>query len=654
MNKFLKNRKLKIHFKKDIEPHEILLDKLAKKKEEELDISEKKFEVPLLKKVLQGFFWFSISLILILFLRTFQLQVIEGKNFLAQADENKYILHKIQAERGVIYDRNLKQLVFNRPSFDLVCEKNNLPESEIERREIFKEVSQILKINFKDLEKKIKEAEGPTISISENLDHYTLIILETKIGELPGFKIVKNSIREYQEGVNFSHLIGYVGKIKSEELKAEPEFYSIFDYVGRDGIEKSYEKALRENPGELRIERDALGNIISKKIISLPESGESLVLWLDFDLQKKIKEELEKELQLIGSKKAAAVALDPKTGGVLSLVSLPSFDNNVFSKGDFETLEKLLGNPDEPLFNRVIAAKYPTGSTIKPLIALAALEEKKISANKKINCQGKIVVEDFWDPEKTWEYEDWRTHGWTDLRKAIAESCNVYFYHLGGGYGTQEGLGPTKIKSYLELFGWGDKTGVDLPGEVGGFIPDKEWKKRVWGQGWWDGDTYLLSIGQGYLLITPLEVAASFLPIANGGKLLKPRVVQKIIDVSTSSIQATGSVQAVKEIGPEIIRENFINPRNLQIVREGMRQAVSGENSPHASAVLLNSLPVLAAAKTGTAETPKENYYHNWITVFAPYEDPEILLTVILQDVEGVRAAALPVAKAILEWYFTR
>ncbi len=644
MDNFFQNKKIN-RSKRDIEPHEVLLDELAKKQEEGWGASRRSIEVPLLKNVLQQFFFFVILITLILFLRTFQFQIIEGKEFLALAEGNKFLIHKIQAERGVIYDNNLKQLVFNLPSFNLISEKNNLPESESEKEKLLTEVAQILKIDYQDMVERIEGDEDLIVLVAQNLDHQTLIVLETKIEELPGFKIEQTSIRDYKEGENLSHLVGYLGKIRNEELQEFPEFYSILDYVGRDGIEKSYEEILRKNPGEIKIERDALGNIISKEIIVLPESGKSLVLWLDYDLQKKLKEELEKELQIVGSKKAIAIALDPKTGGVLSLVSLPSFDNNVFSRRENEKIIKILNDSQKPLFNRAISARYSTGSTIKPLIALAGLEENKISADKSINCQGGIIVEDFWDPEKVWEYKDWRIHGWTDLRKAIAESCNVYFYRLGGGYEDQEGLGPTKIKEYLELFGWGEKTGIDLPGEVKGFIPDKEWKKETLGQGWWDGDTYLLSIGQGYLLITPLEVVNSFLPIANKGKLLKPQIVKEIIDSEKNKITKMETI---------VLKEDFIKPENIQAVREGMRQAVTGYNSPHASAVLLNSLPVTSAAKTGTAETPKENYYHNWVTVFAPYENPEIVLTIMIQDVEGVRSAALPVAKAVLEWYFTR
>jgi penicillin-binding protein 2 len=625
----------------DIEPHEVLLDKLAKKKEEELGISGKKLEVPLFKRVFQGFFYFSILLIFLLFLRTFQFQVIEGKEYLGQSFENRYIFHKIQAQRGVIYDRNLKQLSFNRPGFDLVCQKNNLPQLDFERKKVLNEVSQILKINSKELEKIISESEDFTFPVFRNLDHQTLLILETKIGELPGFEIFENSIREYRDGEDFAHLIGYTGKIKSEEFKEEPEFYSIFDDVGREGIESSYEKVLRKNPGKIRIERDALGNIISKEIISLPESGKSLVLYLDSDLQRKIKETLEKKVKEVGAKGAAAVALDPKTGGVLALVSLPTFDNNIFSKGDQKAIQELLDPKNDRLFNRVIKGKYLTGSTLKPLIASAALEEKIISPDKKINdSEGKIVVRDFWNPEKVWEYKDWKIHGWTDMRKAIAESCNVYFYTIGGGYGDQKGLGPTKIKEYLEKFGWNQKTGIDLPGEVEGFIPDKDWKKRTLGQGWWDGDTYNLSIGQGYLKITPLEVATAFLSIANGGKLLKPQIVQKIVDKEKN---------LVEEIQPQILNANFIDSKNLRVVREGMRQTVTAGSATG----FLDTLSVSAAAKTGTAELGGD-YYHNWITVFAPYDDPKIVLTIVIEKVKDVRVAALPVAQEILNWYFTK
>ena len=231
------------------------------------------------------------------------------------------------------------------------------------------------------------------------------------------------------------------------------------------------------------------------------------------------------------------------------------------------------------------------------------------------------------------------------MRKAIGESCNVYFYHLGGGYGDQEGLGPTKIKNYLELFGWGSKTGIDLPQEAEGFLPDPVWKKEKLGEIWYDGDTYHLSIGQGYLRVTPLQMAASFVPIANDGKLLQPQVVKEILEYDPNTYQ-----KQIEEIEPEIIREGFIRAEHLEVVRQGMRQAVTSGTATG----WLDQLRVPVAAKTGSAQTGKKDYLDNWITVFAPYEDPQIVLTIMIEDVKEGQVVTPPVAKAILEWYFAR
>jgi penicillin-binding protein 2 len=659
MDKHLKNKKIKTHFKEDIEPQETLLDHLAKKREEELGISEKKFEAPLSKWIFQGFFALSFLSFFILFLRTFQLQILEREKYLALANENKFVIYQIKAERGVIYDRNGIQLVFNRPSFDLYFSgtqkvKNCLNRtslSDCPELKILREVSQDLRLDFEELKKKIVDSNETPVLISENLPQEVLILLQTKISanQLPDFQIERNSIRYYPEGKTISHPIGYTGKIRAEEFKSDPENYTIFDWVGRDGLEKSYEKVLRKNPGKLQIERDALGNVISKKVLQFPDSGKSLVLWLDSNLQKKIEESLEKNLKRVGSERGVAVALDPKTGGVMAMVSLPSFDNNLFQKGsDSEALKSILEDPQKPLFNRAISGGYLTGSTIKPLIASAALEEKIISPEKKIlDDKGMISIPNPYYPDQPWIFRDWKVHGWVDMRKAIAESCNVYFYTIGGGYGDQEGLGPTRIKRYLELFGWGNKTGIDLPAEEGGLIPDPEWKKQNFekkiDQIWYDGDTYNFSIGQGFLKVTPLQVATAFSAIANGGTLYQPKIVQKIVDSEKNLIE---------EIKPEIIRQNFIDPENLKVVKEGMREAVT-----YGSAVLLNDLPVKAAAKTGTAEIWKkgEKLYTTWITVFAPYDDPQIVLTIMMEDVKDLSTlTVLPAAKEVLEWYFAK
>ncbi|MDD5638480.1 MAG: penicillin-binding transpeptidase domain-containing protein, partial [Candidatus Pacebacteria bacterium] len=308
-----------------------------------------------------------------------------------------------------------------------------------------------------------------------------------------------------------------------------------------------------------------------------------------------------------------------------------------------DLVKNILEDKDNPLFNRAVSAQYPTGSIIKPLISSAALEEKIISPEKKINCQGKITILNPYNPEKETIKKDWTTHGLTDMRKAIAESCNVYFYTIGGGYKDQIGLGPTKIKKYLELFGWGNKTGIDIFSESKGFIPTPQWKKEFKGENWYNGDTYNLSIGQGDILITPLQVALSYSAIANNGILFKPLIVKEIIDENKNIIQ---------ENKPQIIRENFTDKENLKVVREGMRMTVTAKNAPLASAPSLNDLPVKVAAKTGTAETGKNNYLHKWITVFAPYDNPEIVLTIVIEDIPDTQPTTIPIAKEVLNWYF--
>jgi len=571
-------------FKKEIEPQEILLDRLSRQKERELGITEKKLETPIPSKILKTFWIFVLILILILLGRTIQLQIVEGKTYAELAERNKFINLSLRAERGVIYDKNLKQLVFNQASFDLVCDG-----------EVF----------------------------LENLSHQDLIFFESRIDEFPGCEIKNNTIRKYPEGGVFSHLLGY--------LRSTGD---------KTGLESYYNDILEPKPGQLQIERDVHGRPISKKIISLPEPGQSLVLWLDSGLQEKAVAALEHQVLNWGAKGGAVIALDPKTGGVLALFSYPTFDNNLFSQGiSQEEWQRLQADKRDPFFNRAISGVgYPTGSTIKPLVALAALEEGIISPEQQIYCPLEICIQNPWDPGEQTCYEDWKYHGTSDVKRAIAESVNTFFYQIGGGYKDFKGLGPTKIKEWLQKFNWGSRTGIDLPLEGTGILPDLD-------KEWTTGYTYHLSIGQGPFSITPLQVAAAFVAIANGGKFFQPQVVKEVIN---------SQKELVKENPPKILKEILVQPENLEIIRQGMRQAVITPGNPPA---ILNSLPVKVAAKTGTAQTGQKNVYHNWVTVFAPYDNPQIVLTVVVEGVkgtpEGIPAVVLPIAKEVLDWYFS-
>jgi penicillin-binding protein 2 len=346
--------------------------------------------------------------------------------------------------------------------------------------------------------------------------------------------------------------------------------------------------------------------------------------------------------RLPGVKKAAGLAIDPQNGGVLALVSLPSFDNNLFVQGiSTQDLAALDADPNQPFLNRAVSGQYPSGSLIKPLIGAAALEEKIVSPEQTVSCQGGIRVAHQYQPEIIYHFRDWKTHGITDIIKAIAQSCNVYFYTIGGGYGQREGLGIERIKKYLEYFGLGQATGIDLPHEENGLIPDPEWKAQAKpDEEWYLGDTYHVAIGQGDIMVTPLQITRAIGVIANEGVLYQPQIVDKVVDLNKDLI---------KDIPKQIIRENFIETEYLKIVQKGMRQAVvSG------SAGALASLPVKAAGKTGTAQFGKQGQTHAWFVGYAPYPEPEIVLTILIEGGGEGSQVALPVAKQVLEWYFSQ
>jgi len=603
----------------EIEPQEVLMDALVKRNQGQGPSYQ--LEVPLRSKPIIGFWICFLLAILAISVRAFQFQVIDHQELSDLAQRNKFISSTVKAQRGVMYDQNMKQLVYNKLIFNLVVNKAELNKNNTQ--ELINKLSRLLKVKAEDINTAMNQEQENEAVVLKDLDYQTLLVFESSSNQFPGFKIKNESIRDYKDEYSMSHLIGYHRKSGQST-----------------GLESFYSEYLNAKSGEVLYERDADGNITSEEIVSLPESGKSLVLWMDSGLQSILYRSLKIKLKDIGATKAAAVAINPKTGGVLAMVSVPSYDNDLFadeiSAKDWEALQN---DKNNPLLNRTMSGRYPSGSTIKPLIAYAALNEKVITANTSFDCNGKLVIENPWQKDKSSVFNDWAVHGITDVRKALAESCNVFFFTVGGGYKKFKGLGGNKIKTYLDLFGWEDLTGIDLPGEISGFVPTPEWKQEKIGNVWTVGDTYNLSIGQGYLAVTPLEVATSFAAIANGGKLMKPQVVKAIVDENKNII---------KEFEPEVIKEGFVNADNLEIVKQGMRAAVT-----YGSSVTLNGLPVKVASKTGTAELGKKDRYHNWVTVFAPYDDPEIVITIMAENVQGLHTVTLPVAKEVLNWYFS-
>ncbi len=597
---------------------------------------------------------FALSFFMLIILaRVAWLQIIKGDYYYSMAEGNRIRSQRIEARRGIIYDRNRRPLSRNTANFLLYFVPVDLPAKGDKLDKIIGEISRILGNQTKDdIKKKLGkigrrslEAYQP-LFIADNIGYDKAMLLYLKSDKWPGVVMVDRPRRAYDlfcSGgggkscvFSLSHILGYTGKISPEELKKFGKEYSPIDYIGKMGIEYFWEPDLRGVNGKKKIEVDAFGK--EKKIISeqKAEDGHNLVLSIDTALQKKLEEVMAAELKKLKLKKGAAIVMDPNNGEILALVSLPAYDNNVFARGiTAKEYNNLISRSDNSLFNRAISGEYPSGSTIKPVIAAAALQEGVINENTAFLSVGGIRI-------GRWFFPDWKAggHGETSVRKAIADSVNTFFYYIGGGYKDFKGLGVGRIVKYEKLFGLGAQTGIDLPGEASGFLPTKEWKKEVKGERWYIGDTYHLAIGQGDILVTPLQIAMFTSVFANGGKLYRPHLVKEIL---------SSNDQLIRNIEIIPVRENFISDYNINIVREGMRRAVT-----RGSARSLNSLPVAAAGKTGTAQWSSKKKPHALFTGFAPYDNPKIVITVLIEQGGEGSFVAVPIAKEVMAWYFTR
>jgi penicillin-binding protein 2 len=466
----------------------------------------------------------------------------------------------------------------------------------------------------------------------QNITHEQSLAILAQQDELPGVHIQQTAIRHYPDGQNFAHIIGYEGLIKQDEREENPD-YLLTDRIGKTGIEYQYEKYLHGTHGQEQSLVDSRGHIVKDLIDIAPKNGFDLHLNIDAQLQKFLQARLEKELVRAETNRAMAIVIDPRNGAVRAMVSLPSYDNNKFAEGiDSETYSKWITDEDRPLFNRAIGGTYAPGSTVKPNMGIATLAENIVPADYQIESKGGLQLGNFF-------FGDWRAHGFTDLRRAIAVSSDVYFYTVGGGYGDVVGLGIEKMKEYMTKFGYGEKSGIDLPGEASGFYPDKKWKEDVIGEKWYIGNTYHAAIGQGYITATALQVVNAIAAIANGGTLYEPHIVSHIIDKDTKK---------QIDIEPKIIRDNLATPEEIKIVQEGMRQTVTD-----GTATMLSSLDVPVAGKTGTAQFAGSDKVHSWFVSYAPADDPEIAMVIMTErQTHKVSSATVPVAYDVYKWYF--
>ena len=605
--------------------------------------SQEKITLTLTREKFRIIFFTIIFFFTLIMARAFYLQVVKGQNYNQIAEGNRIRLLSIKAERGIIYDRYHTPLVANLPNVSLYFIPPDLPSDDQTKKDLTQVIAAIIDKNSDELWQEFIHAPATSyqpILIADNLSHEQSIRLKTIEDNLAGVYTATEPRRDYLEGSGLAHILGYVGKISSSELAQDAaQNYDINDTLGKDGVELFYESMLKGKNGTQEIEVDALGK--TKKILNRIESqiGVSLVLTIDAELQKKLSQSLANAIKNSPASQAGvAIALDPQSGEILSLVSLPGFDNNFFSAGITEdAYQNYLTDQRKPLFNRTVAGTYPPGSIFKPLVALAALEQGIINEHKTFLSTGGLQIGDWFFPD--WKYGG---HGRVNVISAIANSVNTFFYYIGGGYHDFIGLGVQKITDFARQFYLSKTLGIDLPGEAAGFLPSKDWKEKTKQESWYIGDTYHLAIGQGDILVTPLQVASYTAFFANGGTLYQPHLLKEIIN-------ADGLKNEHNSINNQeyVLAKNLASDENIDIIRRALRATVTS-----GSAQSLQSLPVAVAGKTGTAQVGADKESHAWFTGFAPYDSPRIVITILLENGGEGSAVAVPVFKEVVEWYF--
>lgn len=564
------------------------------------------------------------------------LQAIQGERYSYLSENNRIRIKRILGTRGMIYDQRGDLLVDSRPSFDLlfVPEDSENPEATLRQlaRYLGREESELLE-NFKQSQSR---SAFDDITLGKDVDWATVVAVETHQLDLPGVTLRARPRRSYADGPAGAHVLGYLGEIGPKQLKSfKAEGYELGDEIGQYGLEKKWEQYLRGKGGGQQVEVDAVGRRVRvlSEVISGP--GYTVHLTLDRKLQQTAYEALQ-------GKEGTIVVLDVHSGAILAMASTPAFDPNVFARGiKGDEWRALIKDRLRPLSNRAIQGQYPPGSTFKVVMAIAGLEEEAIQPDTKIFDPGFF-------PFGNRNFRDWKKegHGSVDLHKSLVESCDVYYYTLGTR------LGIDKIAKWSRAFGLGEKSGALLDDEKSGLVPDTEWKRKRYRQPWYPGETPSVAIGQGYLTVTPLQLANMMAAVANGGTLYRPRLVSRV-----ESIEG----QRVYEQGPEVIRTIQLKPETLNRVRNALADVVQGAAGTGKAA----RSPIIAlAGKTGTAQVVEMkgaylkseqltyfNRDHAWFVSYAPLNKPEIAIAVLVEHGGHGGEAAAPMAKKVAEKY---
>ncbi len=580
--------------------------------------------------------WAVVLVLAALLVRAGWLQVVEGDAYLALAEGNRVQEEYVPAHRGLIYDRQGTVLVQNESTFSLWL-KEVCVEAEACYVRAVDAIAVLLSMDVQEVHARVLEAEraGAKRLIATEVPSSAALRILSAPEAYPDLSVESDVERSYRTGASqtLSALLGYVGLMDEGTYEVrKQEGYRALDRIGQAGLEASYEALLRGFPGERRVEVNVSGEEAHVLSVRDAQDGANLTLNIDAALQRFIEERLGVIEDRLGIRNASVVVLDPRSGAVRALVSYPGFDANIFSGTiDQDLYQALLDDPARPLFSRALSGQFPSGSTFKPIVAAAALDQGIINEHTSVLSTGGIRIGQFFFP-------DWKAggHGTVDVREAIANSVNTFFYMIGGGYRDFDGLGLEPMMQAAARFGLGSPLGIDLPSEASGFLPSAAWKERVKNEPWYIGDTYHVAIGQGDILVTPLQVAAFTSVFANGGTLYQPQVVDRY--------ETQGRIE---DIAPKVLQEYPASEGSIDIVRQGLRQTVT-----KGSARSLSRLPFEVAGKTGTAQWHSERPAHAWFTGFAPYQNPELVVTVLIEEGEEGSTVAVPLAYDIFEWWF--
>jgi penicillin-binding protein 2 len=580
-----------------------------------------------------------IAAVVALSWRMVQLQVVDHEHFTTLSRDNRVKVLPLPPTRGLIYDRNGVLLALNRPAYSLEI----TPEQVDDIEQTLAELAQIIEIDDEDLERfwqfRARKRRFDSVPIRVNLSQDETAQFAVHRHRFPGVDIKAQLLRHYPHDVKTTHVLGYVGRVSQRDLEQiDVSNYAGTSHIGKNGVEKTYEAALHGEVGLEQVEVNAAGRRVRTLSQTPPSPGVDIHLHLDIGLQ-------EVAMKAFGDNNGAAVAINPKNGGVLAFVSQPGYNPNLFVEGISSKNYKALQEDDSrPLYNRALRGQYPPGSTVKPFMGLAGLERNVIQYDSSVYCPGFFQL-----PGNTHRYRDWKKtgHGPMDLESAVVQSCDVFFYKLAYD------LGVDRLNEYLSHFGFGHRTGIDLTGESTGLLPSRDWKRRARRQPWYPGETLIMGIGQGYFLSTPLQLAAATAAIANNGTFYTPHVVDYLRSRDSGEINPIPPRNEEIPIGAQA---------NWQDVRNAMVNVVEGARG---TAKRIRNEHYRIAGKTGTAQVftvaqdeeydeeaiEKKLRDHALFIAYAPVDDPQIAVAVVVENGGHGGSVAAPIARAIMDAY---